>query len=128
MSSSSVCRRVESYIKYGWDEDIVDPDGGRNCSRKLKDGPVQDESLPPCLLECLPLEDDMGWTNKLCNLPDLSFSTINFITTLSTGRHCFLLSTKRKTVLIIEIDMCNNYVNYKMLLSKFQSSKVLFVH
>ena len=76
MSSSSVCRRVESYIKYGWDEDIVDPDGGRNCWRKLKDGPVQDDSLPACLLECLPLEDDIGWTKKLCNLPDLSFSTI----------------------------------------------------
>ena len=64
-----------SYIKYGWDKLLVDPDNGENCRRKL--ATVSGESpVNAKLFESVPDAKDNHWTNRLYNLPKITFGTI----------------------------------------------------
>ena len=64
-----------SYIKYGWDKLLVDPDNGENCRRKL--ATVSDASSPNVnLFQSVPDAEDIHWTNRLYNLPKITFGTI----------------------------------------------------
>ena len=67
--------RVECYIEYGWDEYVIDPDGGMNYLRKLtSSNRPGSESFK--LLQCMPSKEDLEWTNKLNCLPNITFGTI----------------------------------------------------
>ena len=60
------------YIKYGWDQYLVDPDRGVNCQKKLM-------SMLPLsydILRSLPEYDYPQWTSQLYQLPKVTFSTI----------------------------------------------------
>ena len=63
------------YIKYGWDQYLVDPDRGVNCQRKLM-STLPPQSLSYELLRSLPDYDDSQWTSQLHKLPKVTFSTI----------------------------------------------------
>lgn len=69
--------RVNYYIKYGWDQYLVDPDQGANCRRKLSSLAGRN---PQCLsfklLEALPGVNDPQWTTRLYKLPKVTFGTI----------------------------------------------------
>ena len=67
--------RVECYIEYGWDEYVIDPDGGMNCLRKLTSS-NRPGSESYKLLQCMPSKEDLEWTNKLNCLPTITFGTI----------------------------------------------------
>jgi len=69
--------RVNDYIKYGWDQCLVDPDHGANCRRKLRclaAGNPQYSSLK--ILDALPDVSDPEWTTELAKLPKVTFGTI----------------------------------------------------
>ena len=69
--------RVNDYIKYGWDQCLVDPDHGANCRHKLSclaAGNPQYSSLK--ILDALPDVSDPEWTTKLYKLPKVTFGTI----------------------------------------------------
>jgi len=66
--------RVNDYIKYGWDQCLVDPDHGANCRCKLSclaSGNPQYSS--PKILDALPDVSDPEWTTRLYKL---TFGTI----------------------------------------------------
>ena len=67
--------RVLSYIKYGWDQYLVDLDRGINCQKKLM-SILPPQSLSYDLLRCLPDYDDSQWTSQLYKLLKVTFSTI----------------------------------------------------
>ena len=67
--------RVHCYIKYGWDQYLIDPDRGVNCLKKLM-LTLPPESLSYELLRSLPEYDDPEWTSQLHKLPRVTFSTI----------------------------------------------------
>ena len=67
--------RVQCYINYGWDQNLVDPDKGANIRRKLA-AAQHPECLTSKLLCAFPSEDDPLWTNRLYKSPEVSFSTI----------------------------------------------------
>ena len=74
MSCIRVCR-VNCYIKYGWDQYLIDPDRGANCLKKLK-LMLPPQSLSHDLIRSLPKYDDPQWTTRLHILPKVTFSTI----------------------------------------------------
>ena len=66
---------MQYYIKYGWDQYLVDPDKGANSRRKL--AAVQNpQSLTSKLLLSIPNENDPLWENRLYRIPKITFSTI----------------------------------------------------
>ena len=67
--------RVKSYIKYGWDKLLLDPDNGENCRRKLATVP-DSSSINRKLFHSVPDSKDAHWTNRLYNLPKITFGTI----------------------------------------------------
>ena len=66
---------VCDYIKYGWDKLLVDPDNGENCRRKLATVP-DSSSVNVRLFHSVPDSQDAHWTNRLYNLPKITFGTI----------------------------------------------------
>ena len=69
--------RVNDYIKYGWDQCLVNPDQGANTRHKVSSlaaGNPQYSSLK--ILDGLPDVDDPKWTSKLYELPKVTFGTI----------------------------------------------------
>jgi len=73
----SIClaRWVNYYIKYGWDQYLVDPDRGANYQKKLT-SMLLPESLSYDLLRALPKYDDPLWTSRLYDSSKVRFSTI----------------------------------------------------
>ena len=67
--------RVQYYIKYGWDQCLVDPDKGIHSQRKLA-AAQQPRSVSFELLHSLPSADDPQWTKRLYKIPKITFSTI----------------------------------------------------
>ena len=67
--------RVNCYIKYGWDQYLIDPDRGANCQKKLS-LMLPPQSLSHDLIRSLPKYDDPQWTTRLHQLPKVTFSTI----------------------------------------------------
>ena len=67
--------RVQCYIKFGWDQNLVDPDKGANSHEKLA-AVTNSLSLPSKLLHSVPAEDDPEWTSRLYKIPDINFSSI----------------------------------------------------
>ena len=67
--------RVNCYLKYGWDQYLIDPDRGANCLKKLK-LMLPPQSLSHDLIRLLPKYDDPQWTMRLHELPKVTFSTI----------------------------------------------------
>ena len=67
--------RVKLYIQYGWDKYLVDPDHGINSQRKLA---TTRGSSSTCirLMKSVPAPEDILWTNRLYNLPGITFGTI----------------------------------------------------
>ena len=69
--------RVNYYIRYGWDQYLIDPDQGANCQRKLNylaaKNPISQSYK---LLQALPSISDPQWTTMLCKLPKITFGTI----------------------------------------------------
>ena len=64
-----------SYIKYGWDKLLLDPDNGENCQQKL--ATVSDaSSVNAKLFQSVPDAQDVHWTNRLYNIPKITFGTI----------------------------------------------------
>ena len=56
--------RVKSYIKYGWDKLLLDPDNGKNCRQKLATVP-DSSSTNLKLFHSVPDSKDALWTNRL---------------------------------------------------------------
>ena len=67
--------RVNCYIKFGWDQYLIDPDRGTNCLNKLT-SILPPQSLSHDLIRSLPKYDDPQWTTRLHELPKITFSTI----------------------------------------------------
>ena len=67
--------RVNCYIKFGWDQYLIDPDRGTNCLKKLI-SILPTQSLSYDLIRSLPKYDDPQWTARLHELPKITFSTI----------------------------------------------------
>ena len=63
-TSMSFSDRVMCYIKYGWDELLVDPDKGKNCRQKLAKTHYP-SSVGVRLFQSVPNVQDAQWTNKL---------------------------------------------------------------
>ena len=69
--------RVNDYLKYGWDQCLVDPDQGANCRQKLSSlasGNPKYSSLK--IPDALPDVSDSEWTTELYKLPKVTFGTI----------------------------------------------------
>jgi len=66
---------VQFYIKYGWDEYLIDPDNGVNSQRKLS-AAEEPNSHHHYLLKSVPKADDPQWTSRLYNLPKITFGTL----------------------------------------------------
>jgi len=69
--------RANDYLKYGWDQCLIDPDQGANCRRKsssLASGNLKCSSLK--ILDALPDVSDSEWTTKSYKLPKVTFGTI----------------------------------------------------
>ena len=67
--------RVLCYIKFGWDQLLVDPDNGKNCYKKLVASSTPG-SMSMTLFQSVPSPKDKEWTNRLYNVPEITFSTI----------------------------------------------------
>ena len=59
--------RVNCYIKFGWDQYLIDPDRGANCLKKLT-SILPTRSLSYNLIRSLPKYDDPQWTTRLHEL------------------------------------------------------------
>jgi len=68
--------RVECYIKYGWDQFIVDPDKNIHSRQKLTTAVHRPGTESYNLLQSLPSQKDVEWTKQLYMLPTITFSTI----------------------------------------------------
>ena len=64
-----------SYIKYGWDKLLLDPNNGENCRQKL--ATVSDaSSVNAKLFQSVPDAQDIHWTNRFYSIPKITFGTI----------------------------------------------------
>ena len=69
--------RVNCYIRYGWDQYLIDPDQGVNSRHKLTSLAEKcPDALPLKLLQAVPDISDAEWTTKLFKLPKITFGTI----------------------------------------------------
>jgi len=68
---------VEFYIRYGWNDFLVDPDRGLNVQKKLTNVVAQQQgSLLYQIFKSLPKPEDTLWTKQLVQLPRVTFITI----------------------------------------------------
>ena len=68
---------MEFYIKYGWDQFLVDPDKGLNVQKKLTNAAAkQPGSLLYSIYQSIPKPEDKLWTKQLIHLPEITFGTI----------------------------------------------------
>ena len=68
--------RVCDYIKYGWDNFLVDPDGGANIQNKMQASAIQNNSEDAVLFHSIPSIKDHLWTTELFKAPKVTYSTI----------------------------------------------------
>ena len=64
-------------MKFGWDQDLVDPDKGVNCQKRLSSLATSHSQYERVkLLQTVPNVDDQQWSVKLHDLCKITFSTI----------------------------------------------------